>query len=194
MTSRTPVRRTDAVRNRERVLQAAREAFADGGPEVSMAEIIRRSGVGSATVYRNFPSRRDLLEAILEDEINDLCDVASAIAGDTPAARFTAWLRQVSDYVTSKRPVVIELLEHVERTDTVLGTGRERALAAGAPLLAAAQEAGEITTAINLDQILDLIAAIAKIPCDADHRGPILDVALAGLLLTETVQPRQSRG
>jgi AcrR family transcriptional regulator len=181
MTGKTPAKRTDALRNRERVLQAARAAFAEGGTEVSMAEVIRRSGVGSATVYRNFPSRRELLEAILDGEINDFCDAASTIAGDTAAARLTAWLRQLGDYVAGKRPIVIELLEHAERTDPVLATARDRILAAGAPLLAAAQDAGEITTAISLDQILDLIAAIAKIPCDAEHRAPILDIALAGL-------------
>jgi AcrR family transcriptional regulator len=174
-------KRTDAVRNRERVLQAARAAVAEGGAEVSMAEIIRRSGVGSATLYRNFPSRRELLEAILDQEINDFCDAASTIAGDTAEARLTAWLRQLCDYVAGKRPIVVELLEHGDRTGPVLGTVRGRVLAAGAPLLAAAQDAGEITTAISLDQILDLVAAIAKIPGDAAHREPILDVALAGL-------------
>jgi AcrR family transcriptional regulator len=109
-----------------------------------MAEIIRRSGVGSATLYRNFPSRRDLLEAILDEELNDFCAAASTIAGDTAEARLTAWLRRLSDYVASKRPVVIELLEHVERTDSVLETARDRVLAAGAPLLAAPQEAGPL--------------------------------------------------
>jgi AcrR family transcriptional regulator len=185
MTGKTPAKRTDALRNRERVLRAAREAFAEGGAEVSMAEIIRRSGVGSATVYRNFPSRRELLEAILGEEINGVCDAASTVAGDTAEARLMAWLRRFSDYVTRKRPVVIGLLEHVERTDPVFNT-RDRVLAAGAPLLAAAQEAGEITGAISLDQILDLVVAIAKIPCDPDHREPILDVALAGLRRSAT--------
>jgi AcrR family transcriptional regulator len=169
--------RTDAVRNRERVLEAAREAFAEGDAEVSMAEVIRRSGVGSATVYRNFPSRRELLEAILDEEINEFCQGASTVAGDTAADRLTAWLRRLADYVAAKRPVAAELLEHVHRTGTV----RVRVLAAGTPLLAAAQDAGEITTAISLDQILDLIAAIAKIP--GDHE-PILDVAFAGLRVT----------
>jgi AcrR family transcriptional regulator len=181
MTKKTPVKRTDALRNREHILQAAREAFAEASAEVSMAEIIRRSGVGSATLYRNFPSRRDLLEAILVEEINDVCAAASTMAGDTAEARLTGWLRRFSNYVTSKRPVAIELLEHVARTDPVFETGRDRVLTAGAPLLAAAHDAGEITLAINLDQILDLIVAIAKIPCDSDYREPILDIALAGL-------------
>lgn len=181
MTEKTPVKRTDALRNRERVLQAAREAFTETGSEVSMIQIIRRSGVGSATVYRNFPSRRDLLEAILVEEINDVCAAASTATGNTAQARLTTWLRRFSDYVTSKRPVATELLEHVERTDPVFETGRDRVLAAGGPLLAAAQRSGEVTTAITLEQLLDLIVAIAKIPCDPDYREPILNTALAGL-------------
>jgi hypothetical protein len=88
--------------------------------------------------------------------------------------------------VTSKRPVALGLLEHVERTDPVFESGRDRVLAAGQPLLAAAKEAGEVTSGISLDQILDLIVAIAKIPCGSEHRKPILDVALAGLRRSTT--------
>jgi AcrR family transcriptional regulator len=186
MTGKTPAKRTDALRNRERVLRAAREAFTEADAEVSMAEIIRRSGVGSATVYRNFPSRKELLEAILAEEINDVCAAASTVAGDTAQDRLIAWLRRFSDYVTSKRPVALGLLEHVERTDPVFESGRDRVLAAGQPLLAAAKDAGEVTSGISLDQILDLIVAIAKIPCGSEHRKPILDVALAGLRRSTT--------
>jgi len=188
MTGKTPAKRTDALRNRDRVLQAAREAFteAGAGAEVSMAEIIRRSGVGSATLYRNFPSRRELLEAILVEEVDGVCAAASAVGGDTAQARLTAWLRRFSDYVTSKRPVAVELLDHVERTDPVFETSRDRVLAAGEPLLAAARDAGEVTAEISLDQILDLIVAIAKIPCDSRYREPILDLALAGLRRSAT--------
>jgi AcrR family transcriptional regulator len=181
MTQKTSPKRTDALRNRERVLQAAREAFAEGGAAVSMAEIIRRSGIGSATVYRNFPSRRDLLEAVYVEEVNEVLAAASTITGETAQARLMAWLRRFSQYVICKRPVAIELLDHVDRTDAVFETSRDRVLAAGAPLLAAAQHASEVTATVNLDQILDLIVAIAKIPCDPDYREPILELALAGL-------------
>src|SRR5271154_5886562 len=69
-TPHSPPRRVDAERNRERILTAARDAFADPEADVSMAEIARRAGVGSATVYRNFANRRELLEAIYVDEID----------------------------------------------------------------------------------------------------------------------------
>jgi AcrR family transcriptional regulator len=185
LTEKTPAKRTDARRNRERVLQVAREAFAEAGAEVSMAEIIRRAGVGSATLYRNFPSRRELLEAILVEEVDDVCGAASTVAGDTAGARLTAWLRRFADYVAGKRPVAVELLEHVERTDPVFETSRDRVLAAGEPLLVAARSSGELSAGISLDQILDLIVAIAKIPCDSGYREPILNVALAGLRRSE---------
>ena len=173
-----PARRVDAERNRERILDAARAAFADPAAAVSMAEIARRAGVGSATLYRNFAHRRALLEALYVDEIDAVCQAAATIAGDTPEAILVAWLRRFYAYYTSKRFVAAELLEHADPDDPVFGGGRARVLAAGRPLLRAAQRSGEIRTDLTLEQILDMIAAIAKIPGTADYREPILRAAL----------------
>ena len=128
-----------------------------------MAEIARRSGVGSATLYRNFATRRDLLAALLVDEVDEVCAAAATVEGDSPGDRLTTWLRRFFQYVTTKRPVVMGLLEHTGKTDPVFQT-RGRMLAAGRPLLSAAQDAHEIAGDIDLDQILDLVMAIAKIP------------------------------
>jgi AcrR family transcriptional regulator len=176
-----PAKRADAARNRERIIEAARAAFADPEADVSMAEIARRSGVGSATLYRNFASRRDLLEALYIDEVDAVCAAASAAVGDDAGARFTAWLYRFFQYFTSKRYVAAELLEHVDRSSPFFGAGRGRVLAAATPLLRAAQDAGEIRADLSLDQILDMIAAIAQVPGDQDYREPILRAALAGL-------------
>ncbi len=116
-------RRVDAERNRERILDAARAAFADPDADVSMAEISRRAGVGSATLYRNFANRRELLEALYVDEIDAVCQAAATITGDTPAAILMAWLRRFYAYFTSKRFVAAELLEHADRDDPVFGAG-----------------------------------------------------------------------
>jgi AcrR family transcriptional regulator len=175
------VRRTDALRNRERILDAARTAFADAGAEVSMAEIARRSGVGSATLYRNFATRRDVLEALYVDEVDTVCAASSTVEGDTAADRFVTWLHRFFDYAASKRYVATELLAHVDRSDTVFTASRDRVMAAGAPLLSAAQDAGGISSAIDLAQILDLVVAVAKIPGDPAYLEPILDTVLAGL-------------
>lgn len=176
-------RRTDARRNRERILQAARAAFADPGAEVSMAEIARRSGVGSATLYRNFATRRELLEALLHEEVDAVCAAASAPGAGSPGTRLAAWLQRFFQFITSKHPVAVELLEHVDRTSPVFGASRERVTAAGQPLLRAAQDSGDVQAGLTLDQILDMIVAIAKIPGGPDHVQPILRTALAGLSL-----------
>lgn len=145
-----------------------------------MAEIARRSGVGPATLYRNFATRHALLEALLAHEVDEVCAAAATVEGDSPADRLTTWLRRFFHYVTTKRPVVLGLLEHTDTTDPVFDS-RGRMLAAGRPLLSAAQDAHQIVGDIDLDQILDLVVAIAKIPGTPEYRQPILDAALAGL-------------
>jgi AcrR family transcriptional regulator len=177
-THHIPARRVDAERNREKILTAARAAFADPEADVSMAEISRRAGIGSATLYRNFANRRELLEALYIDEIDAVCDAAATIGGDTPGAAFTTWLRRFFAYFTSKRFVAAELLEHTDRDDPVFGAGLARVLDASQPLLLAAQKSGEVSGDLTLKQILDMIGAIAKIPGDTDYREPILRAAL----------------
>ena len=181
LTPQTSPRRVDAERNRERILTAAREAFADPDADVSMAEIARRAGVGSATLYRNFANRRQLLEALYVDEIDAVCEAAATIGGDSPGASFTAWLLRFYAYFTSKRLVAAELLKHADAEDPVFGAGYTRVLDAGRPLWLAAQESGEIRTNLTLEQILDMVAAIAKIPGDTTYRQPILQAALESL-------------
>jgi AcrR family transcriptional regulator len=174
-------RRVDAERNRARILDAARAAFADPDADVSMAEISRRAGVGSATLYRNFANRRELLEALYVDEIDAVCRAAVTITADSSEAILVAWLRRFYEYFTSKRFVAAELLEQADRDDPVFGAGRARVLDASRPLLRAAQDSGEVRADLTLEQILDMVAAIAKIPGAAGYREPILHAALDAL-------------
>ena len=76
-----PARRADAERNRGKILAAARSAFADPDAEVSMAEVARRAGVGMATLYRNFPGRRELVEALYIEEVDAICEAAGTAGG-----------------------------------------------------------------------------------------------------------------
>ena len=178
-------RRADAERNREKILDAAREAFGDPDAEVSMAEVARRAGVGSATLYRNFTNRRELLEALYVDEIDAVCEAARTATGDGPRGALIYWLRSFYAYFTGKRFVAAELLEHTDRDDPMFGAGYTRVVGAGRPLLEAAQAAGRVRTDLTLEQILDMVAAIAKIPADADYREPILAAALDSLGVTD---------
>jgi AcrR family transcriptional regulator len=178
---RPPASRADAKRNREKILAAARAAFADAGAEVSMAEISRRAGVGMATLYRNFPGRRELLEALFTDEVDAICEAAETVGGETPGALLMAWLDRLFAFFTSKQHIASELLEHTESGGGVLGESRARVIAAGRPLLAAAQRTGEVRDDLALEQILDMVKAIATTHGDPDYLKPILQAALDGL-------------
>ena len=178
-----PTRRADAERNRGKILAAARTAFADPDAEVSMAEISRRADVGMATLYRNFPGRRELLETLFTDEVNAICKDAETLDGETPGAVLTAWLHRFSAFVTSKRHIASELLKQTDRSDPLFENNRTRVMAAGRPLLAAAQRAREIRDDLTLEQILDMIVAVATIHGDTGYTEPILQAALDGLRL-----------
>ena len=177
----SPTRRADAERNRDKILAVARAAFADPEAEVSMAEISRRAGVGMATLYRNFPGRRELLEALFIDEVNAICEAAETAGGEAPGAALARWLRRFFAFITSKRPIASELLEHMDSGDPIFGNNRARVLAAARPLFAAAQDAREIRDDLTLEQALDMIIAIAALRGDARYLEPILQTALDGL-------------
>lgn len=86
-TARRP--RADALRNRERIVQAAIEAFRDQGLDVSVADIARRAGVGSGTLFRNYASKEELIEAIVELQVQRLADLAASFAeAEDPTAAF----------------------------------------------------------------------------------------------------------
>jgi AcrR family transcriptional regulator len=177
----SPARRADAERNREKVLSAARAAFADPDAEVSMAEVSRRAGVGMATLYRNFPGRQELLEALYTDEVDVICAAAQALATQSPGTALHAWLSKVFTFFTSKRQVGSELLKNSETGNPFFSDNRQRVLAAGQPLLTAAQSTHEARGDLTLEQVLDMISAIAKIPGDPGYLKPILHAALDGL-------------
>jgi AcrR family transcriptional regulator len=191
--SRTRAKRADAERNRARILTAARAAFADPEAQISMAEISRRAGVGMATLYRNFPGRRELLEALYTDEVDAVCGAAKAIEARTnltAGAALMAWLQRFFVFFTSKHQVGVELLKHSDGSIPVIGESRNRVLAAGEPLLAAAQRTFEVRHDLTLEQILDLIIAIASIHGESEYLEPILQTALDGLCL----RPASSAG
>lgn len=146
-----------------------------------MAEISRRAGVGMATLYRNFPGRRELLEALYVDEVNAVCEAAEAIDAATPGAALEAWLYRFFAFFNSKRHVGTELLKHTDDPSPFFSQNRDRVLAAGRPLLRAAQNSHEVRDDLMLEQILDMVIGIAAIHGDPSYLQPILRTALDGL-------------
>ncbi len=176
-----PARRADAERNRERILRTARATFSEPGAAVSMAEVSRRAGVGMATLYRNFPSRRELLEALYVDEVDAICAAAKEIAGDTPASTLAAWLSRFQEFIASKHQIATELLEQTDRDNPVFDSSRARVLAAGRPILLAAQQSREVRDDLALEQVLDMVIAVSAIRGDSGYLKPILQATLDGI-------------
>src|SRR4051812_27348632 len=98
--------RADARRNFDALLAAARDAFAAQGTEASLEDIARRAGVGIGTLYRNFPTRQDLFEAVYVDEVNQLSESAAAVASLPPWEALTAWLKRFVAYAVTKRAII----------------------------------------------------------------------------------------
>ncbi len=107
--------RADAVRNRERILEVAREVFRRDGAAASLDDIARRSGVGNATLYRHFPTRDDLLEAVYRSEVEKLATAEQSFAADMPPLEaLRAWMLLLIDHISDKKLITPAL-------DTVTG-------------------------------------------------------------------------
>ena len=96
-------KRADARRNYEKVLAAAREAFAEGGESTALEEIARRAGVGIGTLYRHFPNRQALLEALYVGEVEDICRIAAELDGTDPWEALSRWSERFIAYMATKQ-------------------------------------------------------------------------------------------
>jgi AcrR family transcriptional regulator len=175
-------KRADARRNYDKVLAAARDAFAEGGASASLEEIARRAEVGIGTLYRHFPNRQALLEAVYVDEVEDLCRSAADLDGLPPWDALVGWLHRFVGYMVTKQALAPELLDYVGRDAPVFQESRAVLYAAGGPLLERAQQARAVRADTDLAEVIQLVGGIAKIqvsePGQVDH---ILDIALDGL-------------
>ncbi|WP_326813594.1 TetR/AcrR family transcriptional regulator [Streptomyces sp. NBC_01763] len=171
-------RRADARRNYDALLLAAREAFAAHGADASLEDIARRAGVGIGTLYRNFPSRTELFEAVYADEVHALCRLADEVTAEPPWQALTTWLRRFVDYMATKRAI----RDAMDTQSAVFTSCRASMYEAGTPLLTRAQTAGEARTDITFDDLIRMVAGItgATYP-EPDQRDHILNIALDGV-------------
>ncbi|GIH25892.1 TetR family transcriptional regulator [Acrocarpospora phusangensis] len=170
--------RIDARRNFDALLAAAREAFAEKGADASLEDIARRAGVGIGTLYRNFPTRQDLFESVYVGEVEELCEAAADVAGLPPWEALVTWLRRFVGYVATKRAIY----EALNRESDMFRACRTDIYAAGAPLLARAQEAGEVREDASFDDVLRLVSGITgAVFVDEEQRARVLGFALDGV-------------
>jgi AcrR family transcriptional regulator len=175
-------KRADARRNYDKVVAAAREAFAERGASTSLEEIARRAEVGIGTLYRNFPNRQALLEAVYAGEVENLANHAGQFAELEPWEGFAAWVRSLVGYMATKQALAHELFEYVDRDAPLFKSCRTLLFASAEPLLTRAQEAGAVRPDTDVAEIIQLVGGIAKIqgvpPEQVEH---LIEIALDGL-------------
>jgi AcrR family transcriptional regulator len=173
--------RADAQRNREKVLRAAREAFAAGGYGVPLDEIAALAGVGPGTVYRHFPSKEALFEAVVGARVGDLIgDARQRAASADPAAAFFGFLGRMGQEAAAKRDLPDAI--------SVDGAAQQNLREAFGALLHRAQQAGAVRPDITMDDLIVLLKGLMSSlrdlppgPAGAAQRDRVLAVLTDGL-------------
>jgi AcrR family transcriptional regulator len=184
--------RADARRNRERLISAAREVFGEQGSSVSMEAIAKHAGVGIGTLYRHFPNRFDIIEAVYKDDVEELVRTAEETTvalepWEAVEAFFEAFLR----YTKTKRVILSELQQGFEKNPELRSRMRERIDLAFDVVVQRAKEAGVVRQDVNgsdLTQLVSPICTNASIPDEQMHR--LINMILDGLRVTSPASTR----
>lgn len=151
--------RADAERNRERLLEAAKAGFAEAGPDVTLDEIARRAGVGIGTLYRHFPTRDAVVEAVYRREVQQLADAAASLLETlSPGEALRAWLRLLVDYVSAKK-VIVAALSPTGGGPTALYAASGASITDAVTMLVdRAVAAGDIRPDVTADDLMRVLA------------------------------------
>jgi len=153
--------RADAMRNYDRLVAAARTVFARQGGGASMESIAKEAGVGVGTLYRHFPKRIDVVEAVYREDVDELIDVAeSVVVTLEPWPALVAWLEAFVLYASGKRRFLNELHEALEKNPDLRVAVRERIEGALSVVLTRAQEAGEVRLDIDGPDLMQLLGSM----------------------------------
>lgn len=181
--SRRP--RSDALRNRERLLAAAREVFAEGGAESGLEAVARRAGLGIGTLYRHFPTREALFQAVYRHEIDDLVDLAERLAAEPdPAQALRRWLHANIAVVATKKGMIVALSPALDSSSALYADSRASLIEAVAALMRRAQAAGSIRDDIAPEDVLQALYGVCYGPEGATWQTTatrLLDVFVDGL-------------
>ena len=180
--------RADAERNRRRILDAARKVFARDGLGAGVDAIAREAGVGVGTLYRRFPTKQELLEAVIEDGVTRLtCEIEQLCAVDDPAQAFTEALRRFAETIARDRGF-FEVIHGSDEFIPLAREAKEQLMAALDVLLCRAQEAGAVRGDIVVQDVPALCMVAARLPSWRLDRQPELWTRYLALL-TDGLRP-----
>ena len=181
--SRKP--RADAQRNRDGLLEAAKAAFAEVGPEASLDEIARRARVGIGTLYRHFPTRDAIVEAVYRREVQQLADAAPRLADSLPpAVALRAWMRVFIDYIAAKKVIAPALKSLVGGGSALYADSGARINEAIALLVERARASGDIRPNADSADLLRALIGFAYVNSAPDWEASarrLIDLLIDGL-------------
>jgi AcrR family transcriptional regulator len=185
--------RADALRNRALLADAAKQAFMDLGDAVTMEEIARRAGVGIGTLYRHFPSRDAVVEAVFWRAFEQLAEAAQRLQAELPPAEaLHAWLKLFVDYMAAKR-VIGPALHGMANVSDLYAAAQQPMRAALAQLVERAIAAGEIRADVSAEDLLRALIGMCYINDQPGWQQSVLrllDVFVDGLRVSTMTAPK----
>ena len=176
--------RRDALRNRERILEVAKGAFTRHGADASLDDIAKQAGVGAGTLYRHFPTRDALIEAVYRSEVEKLAAAADGFADAmSPVEALRAWLLLFVDYIAAKH-IIAPALNSLAGGPSRLYEG-SRSLVQGAidELVKRAKKSGDVRRDIDASDLLRAVIGVSYVSSGGDWQQSarrLVDVLIAG--------------
>jgi AcrR family transcriptional regulator len=191
--------RADAIRNRERVLEAAKAVFSAGGPDASLEAVARAAGVGIGTLYRHFPTREALFEAVYRREVQHLADLAEELKQEPkPIDALRHWMRSNVKFVATKKGMSAALALAAYKNSELFSYSFERLTRAVGALLDRAIAAGEIRDDISPEDLLRALIGMCYMHDQPGWQTSVLrlvDVFIDGLRNRGKMQqPKTNQG
>lgn len=177
--------RADGQRNRERLLEAAKAAFADVGPDVGLDEIARRAGVGIGTLYRHFPARDAIIQAVYQREVEQLAAAATRLSESHPSGdALSQWMRLFVDYIATKKVMIAALAAVVEGAPAFQVTATGPITEAVELLVRRAVASGDIRPDTEPEDVLRAVIGFAYGAASPDWQASalrLIDIFMDGL-------------
>jgi len=193
--SRKP--RTDAQRNRDRVLEAAKTVFSAGGSDVSLEAVARKAGVGIGTLYRHFPTREALYEAVYRREVEQLGELAEQSKCEaSPIDALRRWMRANVEFVATKKGMAAALALATRGPSELTAFSYERLTKAIASLLDRAVAAGEIRADVAPEDLLRTLVGMCLLHDRPGWQASVirmLDVLIDGLRVPSGANARAAK-
>lgn len=184
--------RADAKKNYEQLLAIARDIVARQGAEASLRDIARKAGIGIGTLYRHFPTREALLEALLRRSFDTLREKAENLeTADDPDTALIAWLHEIVDVAQRFSGAISAMVSAISDEESALHASCVTMRAAGTRLLVRAQETGTARkdmTGVDLFALVSALAWLGDQPTFAARNAHLFDL-IAGSVLTDRVPP-----